>query len=416
MSALGSGLATIAAPLFVAAHTRNPLIVSATAGVAWLPWLLFALPGGVLVDRVDRRRLMVTIDWTRVVAMGVLATALLAGWSSIVLLDVVLFVINTGEVIFRSASQAMIPAVVPRARLERANGWLVGGTTLMQGMIAGPLAGFLFVLAACVPFYVNAGTYAASAVLIGLVAGTYRASRAPADGDANPRPARRVRQELAEGFRWLAGQRVLRTMTVLIGLLNLTLTAATAVLVLLAKERLHLGPVGYGALFTCEAVGALLGSASGAWLIRRVTATWTIRIGLLVEAGLHLVLATSRNAYLVGVMLFAFGVHAALWTIVGTSLRQRLTPPEMLGRVASTSLFIAAGGNCVGAVLGGVVAARFGITAPYWAGFVVAVLVSATTWRVFNRAAVAAAYAEPEPEPEPKPDPASASALSETPR
>ena len=71
----------------------------------------------------------------------------------------------------------MIPAVVPRARLERANGWLVGGTTLMQNMIAGPLGGFLFVLAACVPFYVNAGTYAASAVLVGLVAGTYRVAR-----------------------------------------------------------------------------------------------------------------------------------------------------------------------------------------------------------------------------------------------
>ena len=88
---------------------------------------------------------------------------------------------------------------------------------------------------------------------------------------------------------------------------------------------------------------------------------------------------------------------AKLWTasIVGSSLRQRLTPPEMMGRVASTSLFIAAGGNCVGAVLGGVIAARFGITAPYWAGFVVAALVSAATWRVFNRAAVAEAYAEP---------------------
>ena len=78
-SALGSGLATIAAPLFVAAHTKNPLIVSATTGVAWLPWLLFALSGGVLVDRVDRRRLMVTIDWIRVAVMGILATALLAG-------------------------------------------------------------------------------------------------------------------------------------------------------------------------------------------------------------------------------------------------------------------------------------------------------------------------------------------------
>ena len=184
-------------------------------------------------------------------------------------------------------------------------------------------------------------------------------------------------------------------MTVLIGLLNLTLTAATAVLVLLVKERLNLGPVGYGTLFTCMAAGALLGSACGDWLIRRVTATWTIRIGLLVEAGLHLVLATSRSAYLVGAMLFAFGVHGALWTIVGSSLRQRLTPPEMMGRVASTGLFIAAGGNCVGAVLGGVIAARFGITAPYWAGFVVAALVSAGTWRVFNRAAVAEAYAEP---------------------
>jgi MFS family permease len=399
-SALGSGLATIAAPLFVAAHTKNPLIVAATTGVAWLPWLLFALPGGVLVDRVDRRRLMLTIDWIRVAVMGVLATALLAGWSSIALLDVALFLINTGEVVFRSASQAMIPAVVPRARLERANGWLVGGTTLMQNMIAGPLGGFLFVLAACVPFYVNAGTYAASAVLVGLVAGTYRVARPSyggdqTDGGDQPWPAHRVRQELAEGFRWLAGQRVLRTMTVLIGLLNLTLTAATAVLVLLVKERLGLGPVGYGALFTCMAAGALLGSACGDWLIRRVTATWTIRIGLLVEAGLHLVLATSRSAYLVGAMLFAFGVHGALWTIVGSSLRQRLTPPEMMGRVASTSLFIAAGGNCVGAVLGGLIAARFGITAPYWAGFVVAVLVSAGTWRVFNPAAVAEAYAEP---------------------
>ncbi|HEY7880060.1 MAG TPA: MFS transporter, partial [Streptosporangiaceae bacterium] len=377
-------------PLYVAAHTRSPLIVSATTGVAWLPWLLFALPGGVLVDRVDRRRLMIVIDWVRAVAMGILATALLAGWAGIALLDGVLFVINAGEVVFRSASQAMTPAVVPRASLERANGWLVGGTTLMQGMIAGPLGGFLFVLAVCVPFFVNAGTYAASAVLVSLVAGTYR-TRPAADGGP-----RRVRAELAEGFRWLARQRLLRTMAVLIGLLNLTLTAATAVLVLLARERLHLGAVGYGALFTCEAAGALLGSVCGDRLIRRVTATWTIRIGLLVEAGLHLTLATTRSAYLAGFMMFAFGMHGALWSIVGSSLRQRLTPPEMLGRVGSTSLFIAAGGNCVGAMFGGLIAARFGITAPFWAGFVVAVIVSASTWRVFNRAAVAQAYAEPD--------------------
>jgi MFS family permease len=397
-SALGSGLATIAAPLYVAAHTKSPLIVAATSAAAWLPWLLFALPGGVLVDRVDRRRLMVAIDWSRVVVMAVLATVMLAGQSSVILLDVVLFLINTGEVVFRSASQTMIPDLVPRQHLERANGWLIGGVTVTQYMIAGPLGGFLFVLAACVPFFVNAGTYAMSAVVIGLVTGTYRAaarSKPGQDAKTRDEDKPRVRTQLAEGVRWLAHQRLLRTMTILIGLLNVTLTAATAVLVLLVKERLHLGSVGYGTMFTCMAVGGVLGSVFGDRLIKRVTATWTIRIGLLIEAGLHLTLATSRSAYLVGFMFFVFGVHAALWSIVAVSLRQRLTPPEMLGRVSSTNLFISAGGNCVGALLGGALAATFGITAPYWVAFVVALVVSATTWRVFSRATVAKAYAEP---------------------
>lgn len=394
-SALGSGLAITATPLFVASRTADPLTVSAASAVAWLPWLLFALPGGVLVDRVDRRRLMILIDWLRVAAMGCLAGAILAGRASIILLYAVLFVVNTGEVVFRSASQAMVPSLVSRDRLERANGWLIGGTMLTQGMIAGPLGGFLFVVAAGIPFLVNAGTYALSAVLIGLIAGGYLSR--PADtrpGTAPPRQ-RSVRAEMVDGVRWLAGQRLLRTMAVLIGLLNVTLTAAVAVLVLLAKDRLHLGSVGYGLLFTCMALGGIVGSVIGDRLIGWVTATWTIRVGLIVEAGTHLVLAASRSAYLVGFALFAFGVHGALWGIVANSLRQRLTPPDMLGRVGSTNLFIVVAGNCVGAVLGGVVATRFGLTAPYWIGFVVAVVVAATTWRVFDRPTIARAYAEP---------------------
>ncbi|MGW5671148.1 MFS transporter [Micromonospora sp. NPDC003776] len=390
MSALGSGLATVAAPLYVASRTDDPLLVSAGSAVAWLPWLLFALPGGVLVDRVDRRRLMVLIDWARVLVLAVLAAAMVTGRAGIALLYAVLFVINAGEVVFRAAAQAVVPAVVPRSRLERANGWLGGGTQVMQNLVAGPLGGFLFLVAAAIPFAVNAGTYALSAVLVGLLAGTYR-------GGAVPGARRSVRAEVAEGFRWLLSQRLLRTMTLLIGLLNVTLTAAIAVLVLLATDRLGLGSVGYGALFTCMAVGGLLGAAVGDRLVATITATWTVRVGLLIEAGLHLALAASRSAAVVGVALFAFGVHSSLWNMVANSLRQRLTPPALLGRVGSTNLFLAAGGNCVGALLGGVVADRFGLTAPYWVGFVVAVLVIAATWRVFDRATVAAAYAEPAP-------------------
>lgn len=397
-SALGSGLATIAAPLLVASWTSDPLVVSAAFGVAWLPWLLFALPGGVLVDRVDRRRLMIVIDVARVAAMGLLAVAIASGHAGIPLLYAVLFVINAGEVVFRSASQALVPAVVGRDALERANGRLVGGTILMQQMVAGPLGGFLFAVAASIPFWGNAGTYAASALLLGLITGHYRGAPDPSAGGGSAR-SRSVRAEAAEGFRWLMRQRLLRTMAVLIGLLNVTLTAATAVLVLLAKERLHLGSVGYGALFTCMAAGGILGSAVGDRLIGWVSATWTIRVGLLVEAGTHLTLAASGSAFVVGAVLFAFGVHGTLWSIVASSLRQRLTPPDMLGRVGSTNLFLAAGGNCVGALLGGAVASAFGLTAPYWIGFVVAIGVSAATWRVFDRATVAAAYATPPADP-----------------
>ncbi|MFC3454580.1 MFS transporter [Amycolatopsis speibonae] len=393
-SALGSGLATVAAPLLIASRTDDPLVVSGGFAVAWLPWLLFALPGGVLVDRVDRRKLMITLDWIRVPAVALLAVAITTGNVSVALLYAVLFVINAGEVVFRTASGAMLPSVVPKALLERANGRLYAGTTLAHGMLAGPLSGFLFGVAASIPFFVNAGTYAVSALLLGLIGGAYRAQPGSAPDDpGEPVKRRSIRSEAAEGFRWLAGQRLLRTMVGLIGLLNLTLVAATSVLVLLAKERLQLGAVGYGLLFTCIAVGGLLGALTGDRLVTWCTPTWTLRIGLLIEAATHLVLATSTSAAVVGVTLFLFGVHGALWGIVASSLRQRLTPPEMLGRVGSTSLFVIAGGNCVGALLGGAAASKFGLTTPYWAGFVVAVIVSAVTWRVFDRAVVSAAYA-----------------------
>ncbi|OXM53382.1 MFS transporter [Amycolatopsis thailandensis] len=388
-SALGSRLATVAAPLLIASRTEDPLVVSGGFAVAWLPWLLFALPGGVLVDRVDRRKLMIALDWIRVPAVALLAVAITTGNVSVALLYAVLFVINAGEVVFRTASGAMLPSIVPKTLLERANGRLYAGTTLSHGMLSGPLSGLLFGVAASIPFFVNAGTYAVSALLLGLIGGAYRSRP-----DGEPVQRRSIRSEAAEGFRWLAGQRLLRTMVGLIGLLNLTLVAATSVLVLLAKERLDLGAVGYGLLFTCMAVGGLLGSIAGDRLIAWCTPTWTLRIGLLIEAGTHLVLATSTSATVVGVVLFLFGVHGALWGIVASSLRQRLTPPEMLGRVGSTSLFIIAGGTCFGALLGGVVASEFGLTTPYWVGFVVAMIVSAVTWRVFDRAVISAAYAE----------------------
>lgn len=420
-SALGSGLVNIAAPLYVASKTNSPVTVSAVTFVIWIPWLLFSLPGGVFVDRVDRRRLMVRLDTARVAVMTVLGVTMVSGHAGLWLLFGALFLIQSGEVLFRAAAGAMIPAVVPRPMLERANGWLMGGAMTTQMMIAGPLGGFLFAVAVSIPFLVNAGTYAVSAVMIALVPGTYKVVRShgagtgsgsdaravgasPAAEDAKgeagpeaapPRGFASFRSDIADSFRFLMSQRILRTMTILIGVLNITLEAALAVLVLLAKQRLHLGSVGYGALFTALAVGGVLGAAFGDRLVKRVTAVWTIRVGLIVEALFHLTLAASSSPWLVGAATFAFGVHGALWSMVGSAMRQRLTPPEMMGRGGGLNLFIAFGGNAIGAVLGGVLAKQFGLTAPYWVAFAVAVIVAAATWHVFSPAEVAKAYENP---------------------
>jgi predicted MFS family arabinose efflux permease len=307
-----------------------------------------------------------------------------------------MFLLGTGETLFRAASLSMVPAVVPPGLLERANSRLSAARTVAHDMIAGPLGGLLFTAAVAAPFLLDAGSFAVGAVLLGLLSGTFRADGAVRGEPGGP-PAGRtsLRTEIAEGVRWLLAHRVLRTLAVLMGLLNVTLTAALSILVLVATERLGLGSVGYGLLFTALAVGGLLGALVGERLIRRFTASVTLRAGLVVETLFHLVMALSTSPIAVGAILSLFGVHGSLWGIVSTSLRQRLTPATMLGRVNSAYLFVVAGGNALGALLGGVIATHFGLTAPYWIGFVVAAAVTVATWRVFDRRTMAATYAEP---------------------
>jgi MFS family permease len=402
VSALGTGVSRVAVPLLLASMSGDPLVVSGAVFAGMLPFLLFSLLSGGLVDRLDRRVVMVVVDWVRGAAMGGLAVAVATGRPSVPLLYAVTFLIGTGDTLHRAAETSMVATIVPKDLLERANGRFMASRTVVAEMVAGPLGGFLFATAHAVPFALDAVTFVVAAALLMMLSGSYRATpepvAAPAPGGAPapgaaPAPRTSLYAEIREGLRWLLAHRLLRTFGLLIGLLNVTLIAATSVLVLLATQRLGLGSVGYGALYTALAVGALAGSLAGEWLIRRFTATLTLRVGLIIETAFHLILAVSTSPIVVGAAFAVFGVHAALWTIVTGSLLQRLTPPAMMGRVNSTYLFLAAGGNAFGALLGGAIATWFGLTAPYWIGFVVAAAVTALTWREFDRKTIAAAYA-----------------------
>ncbi|MGW0515706.1 MFS transporter [Crossiella sp. NPDC003009] len=383
-SALGSGITAVAGPLLVAAHTADPTAIAAATALTWLPWLLFGLPAGAIADRVDRRWLLVTVDLARVAAVGGLSVLVLTGTDQLWSLYLCLFAVHTGEVLFRAASQTLIPALVPRRDLERANARMEGGVAVSQGMAAGPLGGLLFGLGAGLPFLVDAATYAVSAVLLALLPGTFRVTRA--------QPSPPLRAEIAAGLRWLRDHRLLRALAVVDGLLNLTMTAAAAVLVLFLRERLHVGPAGYGVLMAVLAVGGVLGAVVAERIVTRLGHHRTVRLGILAEAALHLAMAVVEDRLLFGAVLLVLGVHGTVWGVVCVTLRQRLVPPELLGRVGATLLFTGRAGNVVGALLGGVLAERWGLTAPFWLGCAVACGLTIGTWRVFTGTAQPAAW------------------------
>ena len=343
-----------------------------------LPWLLFSLVSGALVDRLDRRLLMAAVEVARLLLLGLLGVAVLVDAASIPLLYAVLFALGTAETVFDNAAVSILPAVVPRDGLPRANARLLGGRVVAEELAAPPLGGLLFAAAAAVPFLLGAGSFAVAAVLIVAVRGSFRVER------PEGAPPTTLRSEIAEGVWWLWRNRLLRVLALALALMNLTLMATTSVLVLFAQERLGLGPAGYGALLSSIAVGGVAASLVAERIVGRFGAATTMRVGLLVEASTHLVLALARSPLPVAVVLALFGFHAVTWSATSLSLRQELIPARLLGRVNSAYAVFSYGGHALGALVGGLLARRFGLTAPFWWSFAAMTLLVLAAWPVLS--------------------------------
>jgi MFS family permease len=385
ISNLGDGVTFVAGPLLAASLTRDPLLVAGLAFAQRLPWLLFSLVSGALVDRLDRRRLMATVDVARCLLLGLLGVAVLLDAATIPLLYAVFFAVGVAETLFDNASVSILPSVVARERLPKANGRLLGARVVAEDLAGPPLGGVLFAAAAAVPFLLDAGTFAAAAALVAAMRGRFRVER-PEEA-----PPTTLRSEIAEGVRWLWRNRLLRILALAIGLMNVTLMATASILVLYAKERLGLGPAGYGLLFSSMAVGGIAASLVVERIVGWLGPATTMRVGLLSEASTHLVLALARSPLVVGAILALFGFHAITWNVTSISLRQELVPERLLGRVNSAYAVFSSGGTALGAVVGGLLARRFGLTAPFWCSFVAMTLLVLVAWRVLSSGTVRAA-------------------------
>jgi predicted MFS family arabinose efflux permease len=198
--------------------------------------------------------------------------------------------------------------------------------------------------------------------------------------DREPRGTR-MRQDIAEGFRWVLHHAAVRTLVLTIFTFNITFGAAWSVLVLYARDRLGLGAIGYGLLTTIMAIGGVFGGLVYGWLTRRVSLGNIMRVGLIIETLTHVSLAvTTQPAVAMGIF-FVFGVHAFVWGTTSSAVRQRAVPNSLQGRVASVNAVGVFGGIVIGAGLGGLIAQQWGVTGPFWFAFVGSAVFVVLIWK-----------------------------------
>ncbi|WP_435735415.1 MFS transporter [Cellulosimicrobium sp. PMB13] len=377
-SNIGDGIALAAGPLLVQSQTDSAFLVAFAALVQRIPWLLFGLWAGAIADRVDRRLLVVGANLVRAGVVGVLCVFVATGNVSIAVVLGALFCLGTAEVFVDTTASTLLPMLVDRKDLGTGNARLQAGFLVGNQLVGPPVGAFLFAAGMAWPFVAQGVSILLAVLLVARIATT-------------PGPVREgrthVRQDIAEGVRWILGNAPVRTLALVILAFNITWAAPGAVLVKYAIDHLHMDEVGFGLLTTASAVGGVVAIGIYGWLERHVRLATLMRVCLSLEVLMHAALAvTTSGGVAMGIMV-VFGLYAFVWATVSSTVRQRAVPTELQGRVSAAYMVCVYGGVAIGQLLGGILAETWGITAPFWFAFAGAGLTLALVWRQLTNVA-----------------------------
>jgi MFS family permease len=355
VSNLADGIGRTALPLLGATYTRNPILISGLVSFAFLPWLLFALPSGALVDRTDRRIALATANLVRAVTVGALALFVLTDTGSIGIVYVAAFLVGLAETVYDSASRAILPQVIDPRGLDRANGLLTVEETLGQTFVGAPLGSALFALTATLPFLLDAGGFAVAALVLLTLRGRYRPVRDDKPGS--------MRTEVREGVTWLVHHRFLRELTAVSGVSALCGSMISGVLVLYVLETLHLPAGDFGYVLLAAGAGGVLGGLTADPLARRIGRGPVLVVGGLLTGVTTIAMGCTHNGYLGAIAFGLSGAGVMFWNVLTMSLRQSLIPQYLFGRVQGAYRTVVWGCMPLGAILGGVIARTVSIPA-----------------------------------------------------
>ncbi|MPY12227.1 MFS transporter [Arthrobacter bussei] len=355
LSNLADGVFKIALPLLAIQLTQSPVLIAGLSVAATLPWLLFALIAGALADRLDRRKLMVWANLGRAVLPALLVGAILLGWGSLWALYVVALTVGVAETLYDTSAQSILPQVVHRDQLSRANGRLYGVELITNQFIGPPLGGLLVALGVVAAFAMPAALWLVAAGGLIMIRGSFRTER---------EHKTTLRFDIGEGLRFLRDHRILRTLAVMTGVFNFASSAAFAVLVLFAvgpASPMGLSATSFGLFLTTSAVGAFVGSIIAERVEARLGRSASLTVAIVGVALFVGAPAITDNPYVLGPIFFVGGMLIVLWNVITVSLRQRITPDNLLGRVNSAYRLLAWGTMPLGATAGGLLAQWLGL-------------------------------------------------------
>ncbi len=377
-SNLADGALQTVMPLVALSVTRDPRAFATVAVAGRLPWLIVALPAGALVDRWDRRRTMVLVNIFRVVVLGALTLLVANGGQRVWMLCAVAFALGVCETFFDTAGQSIVPALINDAsRLESANSRLYGVELTANQFVGPAVGGVVAGIALAAGVGASTGAYLVGAVVLSMITGTF-VVRPP----TNDTPRTTIRRDIAEGMRYLAHHHLLRALAIVVGISNLSSSLAFAVFPLYAVRPgpMGLSSIGFGLVLAALAVGSVAGTFLAEPLTQRVGQRRTLFVAMTATAAMYAAPALTAN---VGVIVTGFVVTSSLavsWNIITVSLRQRIVPGHLLGRVNASYRLFAWGTMPIGAALGGLIASQTSLTAAFWTSVSLGLLCLPILW------------------------------------
>jgi MFS family permease len=365
VGAIGPQISVIALPLYALDSLHADVFqVSLLTFFGWLPYLLFSLPAGIVVDRWNHRLLMISCDVGRMVLTLSVPLLGLYHLLSLWYLYTVVGIIGILTVLFTVAYRGQLPKLVSSDQLVDGNAKLGISDSLAE--LIGPSIGGALVglIGAINTLFGAAGTFSVSAITLGLI----RVPKAERKPDAGQRPLT-LRSIIRDGLGYVLGERVLRNLLICTGISNFFLIGVSSIAIPFLRRDLHASAAAIGVVFTLGSVGGILAGILAARVSRRVGSARIIWLSMLLPGPLYLLMPLAQPNW--GVLLYAVGIFAVaaattLFNVGAITYRQLVTPPEILSRVNGAYLWVSYGSIPLGSLFGGALGTLLGLRPTIW--------------------------------------------------